>query len=198
MRGAILAQPWFYPTVIVSFMIGNALDLVGTYISQPNFEHEGNWLYVTLKPYGLRLTWPLVILGKVLVSVFVAAFLALFLKTRQQYYPRPGVSFREFVTNFFYARTLSWWQMNYKIPRIKPALLWAIFSLSLGGIYYAVLGYENLAVKYHWWWLEGFWLGKYWLGWSSLAYVLLAIPLSLWLLFDDYQRMAVRSDQNVE
>ena len=86
MRGAILAQPWFYPTVIVSFMIGNALDLVGTYISQPNFEHEGNWLYVTLKPYGLRLTWPLVILGKVLVSVFVAAFLALFLKTRQQYF----------------------------------------------------------------------------------------------------------------
>lgn len=198
MRGAILAQPWFYPTVMITFVIGNAFDLIGTYISQPNFEYEGNWIYVTLKPYGLRLTWPLVIFGKTLLSVVVAAILAVFLKTRQQYYPSAGGSFREFFTHFFYARTLSWWQTNYTLPRIKPVFLYAFFYLSLAGAYFAVLGYENLAGKYSWWWLGGVWLGKYWLGWSVVAQFLLTIPLSFWLLFDDYRKIAVLSDPNVE
>ena len=195
MRGAILAKPWFYPTVLITFVIGNALDLIGTYVSQPNFENEANWIYVTLKPYGLRLTWPLVVTGKILLSVFVAAILAVFLKTRQQYYPSAGGGFREFFTHFFYTRSLSWWQTNYTIPRIKPVFLYAFFYLSLGGAYFAVLGYENLAVKYSWWWWGGVWLGNYWLGWSIVAYALLAIPLSLWLLFEDYRKLDVHCDQ---
>src|ERR1700730_2907070 len=94
MRRSWFDRPWFFPVVVTSFVAGNAFDLFGTYVYQPHFEHEANPLYITLQPYGLRLNWPMVIVGKALICVVAAYGLSLFLKSRRRFYPERPSTFR--------------------------------------------------------------------------------------------------------
>ena len=117
MRGSWFDRPWFYPAAIASFVAGNAFDLVGTYVYQPHFEHESNPIYLTLQPYGLRLSWPMVIAGKAIVCLLCAYGLHLFLILRRRYYPQHRGTFRELITHFIYGRPLVWIESCFKLPR---------------------------------------------------------------------------------
>jgi len=192
MRTSWLDRPWFYPIVVASFILGNAIDLFGTYLHQPNFEHEANWLYVTLKPYGLRLNWLLVIAGKTLICVLAPAGLLLFLRLRRRYYPAQRTTFRAFATHFLYGRPLGWTECNDRLPHsATPAVLTLLAIWCLGGPYLAYLGYGNLASKYGWRQLPGFSIGPYWIEWILIIWVPLSIAFLFWLLWDDFQRWSI-------
>jgi hypothetical protein len=187
MRGSWFDRPWFFPAMIASLVAGNAFDLFGTYVSQPNFEQEANPFYVLLKPYGLRLNWPAVIAGKVIFCGLCALGLALFLGRRRRYYPERPASFRVLMTQFFYGRPLSWFETCYKWPRsLVPSLLAAAPLVGLAGPYYAYLGYGNLASKYGWWQLGGFWYGRFWWDYGLFVFFPIAITLFCWLLWRDF------------
>jgi hypothetical protein len=188
MRGSWLDRSWFFPVVIASLVAGHAFDLLGTYLYQPDFAHESNHLYTLLKPYGLRLNWPLVIAGKAVFCGLWALGLALFLKRRRQYYPKRPATFRVLMTQFFYGRPLGWFENFFKLPRSwTPGLLGISVIVCLGGPYYAYLGYANLASKYDWWRLGGFWYGRFW--WDHGLFIALALDIALfcWLLWRDFQ-----------
>ncbi len=188
MRGSWFDRSWFFPAVIASFVAGNAFDLFGTYLYQPDFEHESNPLYILLKPYGLKLNWPAVIAGKAGVCVICALGLALFLERRRRYYPERPATFRELMTHFFYGRPLGWIESCFKLPRTwTPTLLVIAPIASLGGPYYAYLGYGNLASKYGWWQLGGFWSGRFWWDYGLFVFLTIVIIGFVWLLWQDFQ-----------
>ncbi|MFN9719688.1 MAG: hypothetical protein ACK58L_13390 [Planctomycetota bacterium] len=187
MRKSVLEQSWFYLAVIFSFAAGHCIDLLGTWLYQPDFEHEVNPLYLTLKPYGVRPTWTVVICGKVLTVLLAVISVYYFRSYRRACYPDSGGDFRSFTTHFFYGRVLTWKEALWRIPLVRPTLLMILMSWSLGGPYYAWLGYENLAYKYGWWTLGGFWIGSYWFTWGLFICVATVLPMCLLLLFRDYQ-----------
>jgi len=192
MQPSWLDRPWFYPIVVATFILGNAFDLFGTYIYQPDFEYEVNPLYVALKPYGLRLNWPLVIAGKILICALAAAGLFLFLRLRRRYYPAQPTTFRAFATHFLYGRPLAWTECNYRLPySATPAVLTLLAIWCLSGPYLAYLGYGNLASKYGWWQLPGFSVGPYWVEWILIIWVPLSFAFLFWLLWDDVQRWSI-------
>jgi hypothetical protein len=188
MRRSWFDHPWFFPAVIASYAAGNAFDLFGTYLNQPNFEYEANHLYVLLKPYGLRLNWPAVIAGKAIICGLCALGLALFLGRRRRYYPERPATFRELITHFFYGRPLGWIESCYKWPRsLTPSLLAIAAVVCLAGPYYAYLGYGNLASKYGWWQLGGFWSGRFWWDYGLFVFYPIAIAGFFRLLWLDFR-----------
>lgn len=181
-------RPWFFPAVMAVFIAGNAFDLIGTYIYQPDFEFEANPLYLLLKPYGLRLNWPGVIAGKVAVCMLCGLGLAWFLGRRRRYYPRWPASFREFFTHYFYGRPLGWVESCFKLPwSLVPSLLAVAPVLALAGPYYAYLGYQNLASKYGWWQPGGFWYGRFWWDYGFFIGFAFAMASFCWLLWQDFR-----------
>ena len=195
MAGSWFDRPWFFPTVIAALIVGGAFDLFGTFIYQPDFEHEANPISLTLRPYGLRLNWPMVIVGKALVCIVCACGLRLFLKRRRHYYPPHGGNFRESITYFFYGRSLGWFESLYRWPRsLTPAALSILAIWSLGGPYFTYLGYGNLASKYGWWQLGGIWVGRYWIDWSLPLWLSVECSFLFWQLWRDFQAVPSLED----
>jgi hypothetical protein len=167
---------------------GHALDLIGTRIAQPQFEHEGNPIYLTLRPYGLRLNWPLVIACKATLCLVAAVGLRAFLVRRRRYYPERVDSVRELVTSFIYGRPLSWLETLYKLPRsVTPSVLTVLAWCALSGPYYAYVGYDNVASLYGWPQLGGFWVGRYWIDWGGLVWMAVLVPWFCWQLWRDFR-----------
>jgi hypothetical protein len=188
MRRSWFDRPWFFPVVMASLVAGNAFDLFGTYVYQPDFEQEANHLYTLLKPYGLRLNWPMVIAGKAIFCGLCGLGLALFLKRRRRYYPERPATFRVLMTQFFYGRPLGWIESFFKLPKSwLPGLLGVSVVVSLTGPYYAYLGYANLASEYGWWRLGGFWYGRFWWDYGIFIALTLATATFCWLLWRDFQ-----------
>jgi hypothetical protein len=130
----------------------------------------------------------MVITGKVIVCLLWASGLRLFLSRRRRYYPRHPATFRELIAHFFYGRPLGWIESWYKLPRsVAPSAMTLGAVLSLGGPYFAYLGYQNLAAKYGWWQLGGIWAGRYWLDWGLVVWMSLAIIWFCWQLWPDFQ-----------
>jgi hypothetical protein len=176
----------FFPAVVASLVVGNALDLIGTYVHQPGFQHENNPIHAFLRQHGYSPGWPEVIVAKLGLCVIVAIGLRQFLRRRRDYYPPPG-SFREFVTRFFYGRSLSWLQTFYRMPRFLPVLLFCLAVCSLSGPYFAFLGYDNLAGEYGWRSLGGFWLGATWINYGVIIWVILSCTWLCWDMWRDSQ-----------
>jgi hypothetical protein len=199
MRDSWFSRSLFYPAVLSSFVAGNAIDLVGTYVYQPHFEHEANHLYVLLQPYGLRLTWPMVITGKVIVCLACAGGLRLFLIRRRRYYPEQSATFREFLTTFIFGRPLGWIESCFKLPRsLEPSFVAVAAVWSFGGPYFAYLGYGNLASHYGWWQLGGFWAGRFWVDWSTIIWLVIAIAIICWQLWRDFQQFTTETQRRGE
>src|SRR5262245_19873290 len=137
-----LDRRFFFPVVAIVLFFGHAFDLVGTYVYQPKFEHEVNPIYLSLKPYGLTLNWPMVIAGKAIFFVLTVVGLWVFLRRRRRYYPSEASTFREMFSYFLYGRSISWIEMLYRWPySLTPTLLFVLASMSFAGPYYACLGY---------------------------------------------------------
>lgn len=151
-RSSFLASPKFFSFAIVFLVAGHAFDLLGTYLAQPNFEVENNVLYRWLVTNDYKPGWPEVIMAKTVFCLFFGWTLRLFLIRRRAYYPPPGANLREFLTTFFYNRSLPWMQTLYSFPRDwRPTLLFCGAVIALSGLYPLYLGYSNLAWKYGWW-----------------------------------------------
>src|SRR4051794_30701847 len=88
-----LARPGLLPLAGAALLVGNALDLIGTRLAQPNFENEANWVYQGLKAQGIAARWPVVIVAKFSVAVLFLLGLRLFLRYRRRYYPPAGTNF---------------------------------------------------------------------------------------------------------
>ena len=189
MNGSYFDRPWFYPAAIAILVAGHAFDLFGTYVYQPHFEHEVNPIYLTLRPYGLTLNWPMVLTGKTLICLLSAWGLYLFLRRQRLYYPRYPATFRELITHFIYGRPLGWIESGFRLPRsVVPTVLTLLAAEALSGPYLAYLGYGNLASKYGWWQPGGFWAGRYWIDWAVLIWVPLVfsgLGSQLWRDFQD-------------
>ncbi|MBI5801877.1 MAG: hypothetical protein HZA92_14295 [Verrucomicrobia bacterium] len=177
----------FFSLVVVSLVAGNTFDLVGTFVYQPDFQHEANFIYVFLKRHGYSPGWPEVIAAKLGVCVIFVIGLHQFLRRRRDYYCPSPVTFREFITQFFYGRPMTWFQTFYSIPRFLPTLLCCAVVCSLGGPYYAYCGYDNLAAEYGWRILGGFWVGWLWIDYAVWNWALLAFAWLCWEMWRDYQ-----------
>jgi hypothetical protein len=64
MRRSCLSQSMFFPIVVASLVAGNAFDLIGTYVHQPDLQHEGNPIHSLLRRHGYSPGWPKVIAAK--------------------------------------------------------------------------------------------------------------------------------------
>jgi len=187
MRHSWLSRSKFFPIAVASLVGGSALDLIGTYVYQPDFQYENNPIYAFLRQHGYSPGWPEVIAAKLGVCVIFAIGLRQFLRKRRDYYrPRPS-SFREFTTHFFFGRPLPWLQTFYRIPRFLPTLIYFVAVCSLSGPYCAFLGYDNLAGKYGWRSLGGFWLGSTWIHYGVIIWAVLASAWLCWDMWRDYQ-----------
>lgn len=187
MRRSLLSRPMFFPIVVASFVAGNALDLIGTYVHQPDFQSEANLIYSFLKGHGYSPGWPEVITAKLVMCVICATGLRQFLRRRRDFYCSPAATFREFITHFFYGRTLLWLQTLYRIPRFLPTLLGLFAVWSVGGPYYAYLGYDNLAAEYGWRSLGGNWVGSVWIDHGLILWAILGSVWLCWDLWRDYR-----------
>ncbi len=185
-RSCWLTWPPFFLFTVTTLFIGHAFDLWGTYVAQPNFENEANWIYTFLKPYGFVLTWPLVIATKLVWCVAVSIGLIVFLTHRRKYYPIQAESFREFITHYFYGRSLTWFETTFKLPRFAPVGLFLFAFAAISGPYFIFLGYDNLAVQDDLWRFGGIWLGRYWLDWSGIYWTMAATGIVFWLLWRDF------------
>jgi len=181
-----LEHPSFFPGVVSTLIVGHAFDLVGTYAYQPNFEHEVNPIYITLKPYGLTLSWPKVIAAKTVYCVLTVCALVFALRKRRRYYPDSTGSFRESFTHFLYGRPITWSETLYRSPKsFVPTLLFVFIAISFSGFYGAYLGYDNLAAKYGWPSLGGFYIGRYWIDYCNLFILPASVVFTVVLLWDD-------------
>ncbi len=177
----------FFPIVVASLVAGNAFDLIGTYVHQPDLQHEGNPIHAFFRRHGYSPGWPEVIGAKVGVCIICTIGLRQFLRKRRDYYRSPPASFREFITQFFYGRPLGWFQTFYRIPRLLPTLLGCFAIWSVAGPYYAFLGYDNLAAQYGWPSLSGFSVGSLWVDYGVLIWVILACAWLCWDMWRDYR-----------
>lgn len=192
-----LSRPYFFPLVAATLLLGNAADLVGTYINQPNFEHEGNPLYRWLTGLGYEIDWPEVIAGKASFCLAGLWALRLFLGGRRRYYPSTPMPFREFTTTFLYGRPLSWLETSYRWPaRWQPFLLTIGAVAALSGPYMAYLGYQNLANHYDWWRMPYFFVGQLAVNSLLIPATLLTCAFVAWLLWDDYRFTAADIQSN--
>jgi hypothetical protein len=189
MSNSWLSRPLFFPVVVASLLAGNAIDLIGTYVHQPEFQHEGNVIYGLLKSRGYSPGWPVVIAAKSAVCVIGAIGLHRFLRKRRTYYRHPSATFREFITQVFYGRPLTWFETFYRIPRFVPTVLGCFAVFSVGGPYFAYLGYENLAGEYGWPTLGGFWIGSLWIDYGVIIWVFSAITWLVWDMWRDYREL---------
>ena len=178
----------FYPVVIGSFAVGIAADLIGTYVFQPWFEHEGNPFYHIATGLGITVTWPRVIAAKVIEFLVCALGLLIFLRHRRTLYPRPPATFSEVIIHLFYGRRLSGLQIFCRLPRLVPTLSVVLAAWSLQGPYYAYLGYENLfGGKYGWPTLGGTFIGPMWMPHAAVIWFGFVVTLFPWAIWQDYR-----------
>ncbi len=195
-KPSLLANPLFFPAAIVTLIIGNACDLIGTYIAQPHFEDEANLVHNFLLSHGYYLGWPGAIFGKTLTCLLFAWGLRLFLTYRRQYYPSSRVSKAKFFSTYLYGRPLNFVQQLYSLPHNYRAALYFIGAVcGLSGPYFFYLGYENLAATYGWWHLPFFQLGQNWIDSAAIVSVILLV---FWLrqqIWNDYQSIETVSEK---
>lgn len=188
---SLLAAPLFFPWVVAILIIGNACDLLGTYIGQPHFENEANPVHNFLLSHGYYFGWPGAILGKTLVCLLFAWGLRLFLVHRHQYYPPSNIPKGKFLSAYLYGRPLILVQQLYSLPRnYRPGFYFIGAACALSGPYSIYLGYENLAVTYGWWRMPFFILGQNWIDSGAIVFVLLIV---FWLkqqMWNDSQSIA--------
>jgi hypothetical protein len=188
MRKSWHAHRFFWPIAVTAYVLGNAFDMVGTYINQPHFEHEGNPIYLFLKSHGYTTGWAEAILGKSFCCVLAAVGLRQFIRRRRTYYPPAAVNFGKAVGCFFYGRSHRWYQTFYRLPRLSRLLLGYLAWESLGAPYYVYLGYDNLTGKYSglpkWDW---FYVGSVWVApYLVLGAIWYAMTLA-WLVWDTWR-----------
>ncbi len=189
-KSSLLSRPAFLPVAVGVLILGNMLDLIGTYIVQPHFENEANLTYNALKAHGIYLGWSGAILGKIFVCLVGAWALRLFLIRRRAYYPAGSADFREFITQLFWGRPLSWAETFYRWPRSwRPTFLTLGALFCLAGPYYAYLGYENLAVTYGWWYAPWFNVGRLELDMLLVVFLPALLVWLCWLLWEDYRSL---------
>lgn len=175
----------------MSMVLGNALDLVGTYIAQPHFEYEANPLFRFLLAHGVYTGWPGAILGKTIFCLFFTWAVLKFRDKRRIFYPKPGLDFREFITTFIYGRVLTWAETFYRWPkRLQSSLLSIGAIVSLSGPYSGWLGYENIASQWGLWHPKDYSIGSIWIDPLLFPYVLAVMAWFILLLWNDYQSIS--------
>jgi hypothetical protein len=197
MRRSWLSHSTLFPVAVAVLVAGNAFDLIGTYVYQPDFQHENNPIHALLRRHGYSPGWPEAIVAKLLVCVICAIGFRQFLYKRREYYLGSRASFREFITQFFYGRRLPWLETFYRVPRFLPTLLFCLAICSLAGPYFAFLGYDNLAAQYGWPTLSGFWVGSTWVDYGVVTWVVLTCAWLCWEMWRDYQD-TFRDDARVQ
>jgi len=150
-NGFLSSRARIFAFMLAVSVVGNALDLIGTYIAQPTLATEGNPIYRLLTARGVHVTWPMVFLGKSVVIAAAAWLTTICFRIVPRNYPEPGASLGEFFKHTFNRKDVSILRSLFSLSKTRIGTLTLIGpSVLLAGPYYVYLGYGNLAWLYRW------------------------------------------------
>ena len=121
-----------YFFLIILVIITRILDGYTTYLSSPDLKLERN---IIIK--NLNLGWtPVIILGFLLI-IFIIILISYTYKN-QNYFTIETKSFKKYINVFFYRQNLTFKETFYKLPALKPIIIFLgiLFPISL--IYYSI------------------------------------------------------------
>ena len=168
----------------------HAFDLLGTYLYQPDFEHEVNPIYRFLVSRGIDVGWREAILGKTMFTLVTGLMLWYFVKRRKRYYPASGSDFRVFITTYVYGRPLSWLQSLYCLPnKWGGFLLYPCGMMPFLSLYMFYLGYGNMAAKYGWPDIPSLRVGYDWLDLTMIVFASAVVLVPGWQMWIEYRSM---------
>ena len=196
MKGPLISQRWFFAASVAVMAASHAFDLFGTYLYQPNFEHEVNPFYRFLDSRGFDVGWREAILGKTLFTLVTGLMLWDFVKRRKKYFPPPGSDFVAFNMMFMFGRTFRGLEYIYALPkRLGGSWLYLCGTLPFLSIYTFALGYDNIAAKYGWPEVPSVRLGYDWLDLTLVLFAVAVFCVPAWQLWAEYRLETPSTDR---
>lgn len=183
-----MARPRFLGWVAGLLVAGNAVDLIGTRIGQPNFEIEANPVYRWLLAHGYQAGWPEAIVAKALVVLLLIWGSRAFLAKRREWYPDEPCTFGQLFVYITHGRYCSSWRLLWSPGNPARTLLIALAAVACTSwLYMAYLGYENVATWTAWPVGGGRWLGPLYIPYSMLAFIPLGLAWFGWQVLLDHR-----------
>ena len=194
---SVLSHPAFLPMVGVIFVLGQLTDLLGTYVAQPHFEHEGNWLISALTSAGVHVGWNSAILGKSIVCALGIACLEFFAQHCRKFYPVHRMSGSELLHYFVHGESQNAKAENVQMSRDVRALL-VLFAgfWALSGPIYLYMGYDNLAAHFGWLRFSGFYIGGVYQTWGDVILLLSTMVTMMFLIEGDHHSL-IKEDATI-
>lgn len=182
---SVLSHPLFLPLVGVVFVLGQLTDLLGTYVAQPHFEHEGNWLIASLSSAGVHVGWQSAILGKSIICALGIACLEFFAQNCRKFYPPHRLTGSELIHYLVHGEQDPS-EPNGSSRDVRALLVLFAGFWALSGPIYLYMGYDNLAAHFGWLRFPGFYIGGVYQTWGDFILLLSTLGGLLFLVEGDH------------